>query len=159
MITDDMYIFIQPPEQYNIEDMKHSALDPRIENARRSGLESADKIRNSVRGSDSPSNVVNVLQQNCVNTQEMGMHSDSAKTAARNSGNLKLPGTSVRHMQQKSRSMSCDNDKPESTVQQNKETFVQNGGSNQLKRSASVAGPLNNGDTGLSGSQGSDKTV
>lgn len=159
--------YTQPPEQHDLEAMKHSMLDKDVLKARRSGLESADKLRNNAGPRDSSTKAVNVLQQNCKTAQEMKSYNDSAnnaamscgKSSARNCGNSKLPGTSVKHMQQKSKSMSCDDDSSEKVVQPMIENRIQNEGCNELKRSASVAGTVNNGEDGGAGSQGSDKVV
>jgi len=122
------YIFLQPVEQYNLQDMKHSSRDKDIEQARRLSLETADSRKNS--HSEIVSNFVNVLQQNnCVMKQESSSENKPARSSCDshnvNTNNaqqsaftdrqnqkprdsLKLPGTSVRHMQRKSQSMSPD---------------------------------------------------
>lgn len=108
-------------EQYSLQDMKHSVLDTNIMKARKDGLESADKNRNGIANPEFIANVVSVLTQNHQGTHCKAVDEDNdaanieegsicnTKVLGRNCGNLKLPGTSVRHMQKKSKSMSCDN--------------------------------------------------
>lgn len=123
--------------------MKHSTVDENIQTARRLGLEAADKVRNNVVSCDQ-TNVVNVVQQNSVRTPKVEPSCDSPEVQTKDPGPLKLPGTSVRLMQKKSKSMSCDSDQSEGVKQQNKENVQShpNEGSHQLKRSFSAVGPI-----------------
>ena len=92
--------------------MKHSAIDASISQARHSSMEAADRIRNTPRQCEQ-ANIVSVVQQNCLPEQEMTSESESVRniqTGSANS-NIKLPGTSVRHMQQRSKSMTSDSKK------------------------------------------------
>lgn len=119
--------YFQPLEKYDLEDMKHTVTDEKILKARKTSLEAADTRRNRIGNPEIlTSNIINVQQQACVNGQEV--NNDPAKNSARNSGNLKLPGTSVRHMQQKSRSMTDGN--VAEKIERNKENLI-NGSSKQ----------------------------
>ncbi|XP_052807922.1 DNA repair protein RAD52 homolog isoform X2 [Mya arenaria] len=127
-----------PAEQCNIQEMKHSPMDPNIEQARKTGLQAADGRRNSVNQSDIVANIVNVLQQNnCVmkresenissnqngpdmrnnpqqsNNNPSAAQGFSVRQSAMSKNSLKLPGTSVRHMQRRSRSMTTEMEESE----------------------------------------------
>ncbi|XP_045165520.1 uncharacterized protein LOC123529306 isoform X3 [Mercenaria mercenaria] len=146
----------KPPEQYNLDEMKHSVLDPAIEKARRAGLESADKVRNIVKVCDSNSKLEDVSKQQCAHVQ-VETYNDTAETASGNCGNIKFSGTSVRHLQQNSKSMTYDIERTGNLNEQDEEGFVQTGGSNHPKKLTSVAGNMKINKTSNQGSSGLDK--
>ena len=129
-----------------MSDMKHTPTDANVSQARRTSMETADRIRNTTRQCEQ-SNIVSVVQQNGLPGQEMTSDSDSAKiiqTGSAGTCNMKLPGTSVRQMQQRSRSMTSENREPVSNTAQNRVPDVSRNGEPEIKnpglrRSHSVA--------------------
>ena len=125
--------------------MKHSAMDAKISHARRASMETADRLRNTEKQVEH-SNIV--LQQNCLVTSE----SDSAKSVQTGStnSNVRLPGTSVRHMQKRSKSMTSNNNTESSNVQNQVPEIIRNGEPEiktpALRRSYSTMAVSNNKD-------------
>ena len=134
--------------------MKHSPIDATINQARRNSMETADRVRNTPRPCEQSHTPNSVVQQNSVGIhgQEVTPDSDSAKniqTGSAGTSNMKLPGTSVRQMQQRSRSMTSESREPISTavsnrvpdINSNEEPDIKN---QALKRSHSVTGLSSN---------------
>ena len=115
--------------------MKHSPIDANISQARRASMEAADRLRSSERRTDQ-SNIV--IQQNCLTAQEVTSDSDSVKTIQTGSANskIKLPATSVRHMQQRSKSMTFDNTETKSHSPQNRVPETIRNGEPEIKNPA-----------------------
>lgn len=101
--------------------MKHSAMDMNISQARQSSMAAQDRVRNTTRQCEQ-TNVVSIVQQNCLTEQEVTSECDSGKFIPTGSANtnIKWPGTSVRQMQQRSKSMTSDNKEPVSNSGQNR---------------------------------------
>ena len=91
-------------------EMKHSMLNPEIDKARVSSLEKADKLRNTPHTGNT-TRVPQTDTQGGQKLQEMQSENQPTADQLRNL-RTKLPGTSVRLMQQKSKSMSCDTSSP-----------------------------------------------
>lgn len=85
--------------------MKHSTVDDKIEASRKASLKDTDRCRNNLATNMEfiASNIINVQQQMCVNGQSN--EGDNVKYLHKG-GPWKLPGTLVRHMQRRAKSMS-----------------------------------------------------
>ena len=134
--------------------MKHSPIDATINQARRTSMETADRVRNTTRQFEKSNTPNSVVQQNGVGIhgQEMTLDSDSAKniqTGSAGTSNMKLPGTSVRQMQQRSRSMTSESREPMATAVSNRVPDISDNGEPEIKnqamkRSHSVTGLSSN---------------
>ena len=136
--------------------MKHSAIDSTINQARRTSMEAADRLRNTPKQCEQPNTHFNLVQQNGVGIhgQEVTSDCDSAKivqTGSAGSNSITLPGTSVRQMQQRSRSMTSESREP--AVQNRVPDISSNGepeGKKQpMRRSHSVTGLSSNKENRL----------
>ncbi|XP_060565591.1 DNA repair protein RAD52 homolog [Ruditapes philippinarum] len=138
----------KPPEQFNLDEMKHTMLDPTIEKARSAGLRTADRIRNNTQN--------NVLQNLSPNVQELKSCNDTEEKTIGHTGSDKITATSVRHLQHKSKSLSCENVVNMNRNQQTCEIKYENTGTSHLKKSVSVSGNNISSATDLANTRESD---
>jgi hypothetical protein len=107
-------------------------LDPTIEKARSAGLRTADRIRNNTQN--------NVLQNLSPNVHELKSCNDTEEKTIGHTNSDKITATSVRHLQHKSKSLSCENVVNMNRNQQTCEIKYENTGTSHLKKSVSVSG-------------------
>ena len=123
--------------------MKHTMLDPTIERARSAGLKAADRLRNNIQN--------NVLEPITSNVHEIKLSKDLTDNTIGHTGSVTPTSSSVRHLQHRSKSLSCEKEMNKNREQQqnNENNSVnvgtnnsESGRSNSLKKSASVSGNI-----------------